>query len=77
MHRFPSQIAVLLCAVVSTALPATAQPAAFVYRLGKDTVAVEQYTRTASQLTGEMVQFRSDLPHDMAELIDQLLHSDR
>jgi len=28
-------------------------------------------------LTGEMVQFRSDLPHDMAELIDQLSHSDR
>ncbi len=28
-------------------------------------------------LTGEMVQFRSDLPPDMAELIDQLRHSDR
>ncbi len=28
-------------------------------------------------LTGEMVQFRSDLPPDMAQLIDQLRHSDR
>jgi 23S rRNA pseudouridine1911/1915/1917 synthase len=28
-------------------------------------------------LTGEMVQFRSDLPQDMAELIDQLRCSDR
>ncbi len=28
-------------------------------------------------LTGEMVQFRSDLPPDMAELIDQLRHTDR
>ncbi len=28
-------------------------------------------------LTGEMVQFRSDLPQDMAELIDQLRDSDR
>ena len=33
-----------------------AQPASFVYRLGKDTVAIEQYTRTATSLTGEMVQ---------------------
>jgi 23S rRNA pseudouridine1911/1915/1917 synthase len=28
-------------------------------------------------VTGEPVQFRSDLPPDMAELIDQLTHSDR
>jgi 23S rRNA pseudouridine1911/1915/1917 synthase len=28
-------------------------------------------------LTGEMVQFRSDLPQDMAELIDELGRSDR
>ena len=28
-------------------------------------------------LTGEMVQLRSDLPPDMAELIDQLRHTDR
>ena len=28
-------------------------------------------------LTGEIVQFRSNIPQDMAELIDQLRHSDR
>ncbi|WP_053333687.1 DUF2911 domain-containing protein [Gemmatimonas phototrophica] len=33
----------------------TAQPASFVYRLGTDTLAVEQYTRTASGVTGETV----------------------
>ncbi|MEP7000412.1 MAG: hypothetical protein ABI969_08020, partial [bacterium] len=32
-----------------------AQQASFVYRLGKDTVAVEQYARTATKLTGEVV----------------------
>ncbi len=39
-----------------TAVPLSAQSASFVYRLGKDTVAVEQYTRTATRLSGEMVQ---------------------
>ncbi len=34
----------------------SAQSASLVYRLGKDTLAIEQYTRTASSLTGEMVQ---------------------
>lgn len=34
----------------------SAQPASIVYRLGKDTVAIEQYTRTPTSLTGEMVQ---------------------
>ncbi len=34
----------------------SAQSASVVYRLGKDTVAIEQYTRTATSLTGEMVQ---------------------
>jgi hypothetical protein len=33
-----------------------AQPAAFVYRLGRDTVAIEQYTRTPRELTGDVVQ---------------------
>jgi hypothetical protein len=56
MVRSSSPIAGLLCAVLGAAMPAAAQPAAFVYRLGKDTVAVEQYTRTAAQLIGEMVQ---------------------
>lgn len=35
---------------------ASAQPASLVYRLGKDTVAIEQYTRSATGMTGEMVQ---------------------
>ena len=34
----------------------SAQPASIVYRLGKDTVAIEQYTRTPTSLAGEMVQ---------------------
>ncbi len=38
------------------ATPASGQPASFVYRLGKDTVAIEQYTRTATSVSGEMVQ---------------------
>lgn len=45
--------------VTAASLPLSmlsAQPASFVYRLGKDTVAIEQYTRTATRITGEMVQ---------------------
>ena len=38
------------------AAPLSAQSASLVYRLGKDTVAIEQYTRTATGMTGEMVQ---------------------
>jgi hypothetical protein len=38
------------------ASPVAAQPASLVYRLGKDTAAVEQFTRTATALSGEMVQ---------------------
>jgi hypothetical protein len=44
----------LLLAVAPSA--ASAQAASFVYRLGKDTLAVEQYTRTATGMSGEMVQ---------------------
>ena len=44
----------LLLAVAPAA--ASAQGAVIVYRLGKDTVAVEQYTRTATGISGEMVQ---------------------
>lgn len=33
-----------------------AQSASLTYRLGKDTLAIEQYTRTATGLTGEMIQ---------------------
>lgn len=35
---------------------ASAQQAVLVYRLGKDTVAVERYTRTPSGISGEMAQ---------------------
>ncbi|MEP6618869.1 MAG: DUF2911 domain-containing protein [bacterium] len=35
---------------------ASAQATSFVYRLGTDTVAIDQYTRTATRLSGEMVQ---------------------
>lgn len=37
------------------AAPAVAQDAHIVYRLGKDTSAIEQYTRTSNRLTGETV----------------------
>jgi hypothetical protein len=44
----------LTVALIAT-VPAMAHAqASFVYRLGKDTVAVEQYTRTANRLTGEV-----------------------
>lgn len=33
-----------------------AQSASIVYRLGKDTVAIEQFTRSASAMNGEMIQ---------------------
>jgi len=38
------------------AAPLAAQSASLVYTLGKDTVAIEQWTRTATALDGEMVQ---------------------
>jgi hypothetical protein len=46
-------IALLLAAAPSAA---SAQGALLVYRLGKDTLAVEQYSRTATGMSGEMVQ---------------------
>jgi hypothetical protein len=44
----------VLTAVLST-LPAGAQEASFVHRLGNDTIAIEQFTRTANRLVGEVV----------------------
>ena len=38
------------------AAPLSAQQASLVYRLGKDTLAIEQYARTSTRLNGEMVQ---------------------
>ena len=46
--------ALLLLIAVPAAL--SPQAASLTYRLGKDTLAIEQYTRTANGITGEMVQ---------------------
>jgi hypothetical protein len=43
-------------AVLGATIPARAQQASFVYRLGKDTSAVEQFTRTATSFVGEVVR---------------------
>lgn len=48
-------IAAIVLLVLASA-PVAAQQATFVYRLGRDTVAIEQFTRSANRLTGEMVQ---------------------
>lgn len=40
---------------IASVQPAHAQDATIIYRLGRDTVAVEQFSRTASRLSGEMV----------------------
>ncbi len=50
---------IVLAALSISASSLAAQPASFVYRLGKDTVAVDQFTRTATRLSGEMVQRNS------------------
>lgn len=44
-----------LATVALSASAASAQQASFVYRLGKDTAAIEQFTRTANHLTGDVV----------------------
>src|SRR3954462_13297100 len=46
-----------VCLIAALAVPGAlpAQDATIVYRLGRDTVAVEQFTRTPTRLTGEMV----------------------
>ena len=55
--RIPRSLRNLAALIVALgAAPLQAQQASLVYRLGKDTVAIEQYTRTAKSLTGEMVQ---------------------
>lgn len=46
-------IALLL---IAAPLLLPAQSASLTYRLGKDTLAIEQYSRTATGLTGEMIQ---------------------
>lgn len=49
-------IAATLPAMAFTSSTALAQSASIAYRLGKDTIAIEQYTRSATAMTGEMVQ---------------------
>jgi hypothetical protein len=44
-----------IIAAICIASIAQAQDATIVYRLGKDTVAIEQFTKSATKLTGEMV----------------------
>ena len=46
----------VLLALCVSASHATAQQATFVYRLGKDTVAIEQYAHQANKIAGTMVQ---------------------
>ncbi|MCA0376772.1 MAG: DUF2911 domain-containing protein [Gemmatimonadetes bacterium] len=46
----------MAAALVVPSASLAAQPASLVYRLGRDTVAVEQFTRNTVGLTGEMVQ---------------------
>ena len=48
-------ILALTVAALVVATPAHPQEAAFVVLLGKDTVAIEKYTRTATRMTGELV----------------------
>ncbi|HEY5490867.1 MAG TPA: DUF2911 domain-containing protein [Gemmatimonadaceae bacterium] len=52
----PLTACIVLLAAPLLAAPLPAQQASLVYRLGKDTLAIEQYTRTATRLAGEMVQ---------------------
>lgn len=54
MRLFVATLAVGTTCISATSV--SAQPASLVYRLGKDTVAIEQFTRTATGMTGEMVQ---------------------
>lgn len=56
-------------AAAATPAPALAQGGAFVIRLGRDTVAVEQFTRTATRLEGDIVyrQPRTTVRHYTVE----------
>jgi len=56
MRLFVTTLAAGTALLTATPTSASAQQASLVYRLGKDTVAIEQYTRTATGMTGEMVQ---------------------
>lgn len=55
--RTVSGIVLTVVAALTNAPDLWAQTSAFVTTLGKDTLSVEQYTRTASRITGEWVTF--------------------
>src|SRR5687768_15411702 len=44
----------LAVAALGAVTPTTAQEASFIHRLGRDTMAVEQFTRTANRIVGEV-----------------------
>lgn len=48
-------LALSVASAMALSTPVSGQEAAFVVLLGKDTVAIEKYTRTATKLTGELV----------------------
>ena len=50
------RVLLLFLALCLSASRLTAQQATFVYRLGKDTVAIEQYAHQANKIAGTMVQ---------------------
>ena len=50
------RVLLALLALSAIAVPADAQQATFVYRLGKDTVAVDQYTHQGNRIAGTMAQ---------------------
>ena len=56
LMRTSTVVALVGVSCAAVARPVHAQTASFVYRLGKDTVAIEQFTRTPTRLNGEMVQ---------------------
>ena len=54
MRHFTTVVAAATAAFTSVSLGA--QTATIVYKLGTDTVAIEQYTRAGNKMSGEMVQ---------------------
>jgi hypothetical protein len=53
-----TQVRRILALMLTASMPISAigaQTASFVYRLGKDTVAIEQFTRSAKSITGDVV----------------------
>ena len=55
MRKWPEKTIWSGLALLVFAMPAGAQQVSFVHRLGNDTIAVEQYTRTGNRIAGELV----------------------